>query len=140
MESPDTPRSFSRTWKGSPSLDPQDWVDGAPTSVIGQSCAFCGANDVAWVHPLDPESLTYREFGKEYTLPTFWSLCDRCEEIYAAADDDAVVEVMRSSTWAWAEDVSESIRQPLAVFRRADLGARRFESEPPPSSMKGSDR
>ena len=119
MDSPDRPRSFTRTRLGSPSPDPPDWVNGSPTSAIGQSCAFCGTDDVAWVHPLARDLLSYREFGKEHTLPTFWSLCERCEEIYASGDDDAAVEVMRSSSWAWveADAVAESIRQPLAVFR-----------------------
>ena len=72
--------------------------------------------------------LAYREYGKGHTLPTFWALCDRCEGFYASGDDDATVEVMRSS-WSWVadEDVAESIRKPLAVFRRADLGARRLD-------------
>ena len=143
MDSPDRPRSFTRTHLGSPSPDPPDWVNGRPTSAIDQSCAFCGTDDVAWVHPLARDLLTYRELGKEHTLPTFWSLCERCEEIYASADDDAAVEVMRSSSsWAWveAEDVAVSLRRPLAVFRRADLGALRFEPEPPHSAVTESER
>jgi hypothetical protein len=142
MDWPAEPRRFARTRLGSPSSDPPGWVDGAPTSRIGQSCAFCGTRNVVWVHPLARDRLTFREFGEEHTLPTFWSLCDRCEEIYAAGDDDAAVEVMRSSSWSWVdeEDVGESIRQPLAVFRRADLGARRFEGpEPPRSAVTGSE-
>lgn len=94
-----------------------------------------------WVHPLARARLTYRQFGKEYTLPTFWSLCDGCEEIYASGDDDGAVEVMRSSTWSWVkeEDVGESIRKPLAVLRQADLGARRFEPSPPPPAVTDCD-
>ena len=99
---------------------------------IGQSCAFCGARDVVWVHPLAEDLVAYREYGKGHTLPTSWALCDRCERIYSSGDDDAAVEVMRSSVWSWVadDDVAECIRKPLAVFRRADLGPRRFDPEP----------
>ncbi len=85
-----------------------------------------------WAHPLADDLVAYREYGKGHTLPTSWALCDRCETIYTSGDDDAAVEVMRSSAWSWVadDDVAECIRQPLAVFRRADLGARRFDPEP----------
>src|SRR3954464_14187367 len=99
MDSPDEPRMFSGSRLGS-SPDPQGWVDGAPTSGIGQSCAFCGTRDVAWVHPLARDLVTYPEYGKMHTLPTFWSLCDRCEEVYASGDDNAAVQLMRSSSWS----------------------------------------
>lgn len=62
-----------------PSPDPPGWVDGAPTSGIGQLCAFCGTREVAWVHPLASDLVTYRVYGKGHTLPNFWALCDRCE-------------------------------------------------------------
>ncbi|MDH2413913.1 hypothetical protein [Nocardioides sp. CER19] len=114
----------------SPDADPPDWVDGAPTSRRGQSCAFCGSKDVTWVHPLARDLLTYRVYGDGYTLPTFWTLCDACEVMHASQDLDAAVTVMRSSGWSWVadEDVAECILKPLAVFRRADLGARRLEA------------
>jgi hypothetical protein len=101
---------------------------------IGQSCAFCGSLDVVWVHPLDEDLVAYREHGKGHTLPTSWALCDPCEGIYASGDDDAAVEMRRSSP-GWSEvaddDVAESIRRALVVFRRADLGRQRFDPEPP---------
>ncbi len=114
-----------------PSPDPPGWLDGAPTSGIGQSCAFCGTRDVAWIHRLSPELVGYRVYGKGHTLPTFWTLCDGCEQLYESGDDEAAVQVMRSSWLPVAdEDVTECIRQPLAVFRRADLGSRRLDPEP----------
>jgi hypothetical protein len=59
-------------------------------------------------------------------------LCDRCERVYTSHDDDAAVEVMRSHrSWVADENVAECIRQPLVVFRRADLGSRRLYPEPP---------
>lgn len=114
--------------------DPPGWPDGTPRSGIGQSCAFCGTHDVAWVHPLAHDLLAYRVHGTDYTLPTFWALCDRCEGVYASGDDDAAVELMRSAgDWSTVadEDVPEGIRAPLAAFRRADRGSRRFDPEPP---------
>jgi hypothetical protein len=98
---------------------------------IGQSCAFCGSRDVVWAHPLAEELVAYREYGKGHTMPTLWALCDGCEEIYASGDDDKAVTLMRSSAWSWVadEDVAECIRQPVAVFRRADLGPRRLDPE-----------
>jgi hypothetical protein len=101
------------------------------SSRIGQVCAFCGSRDV-WAHPLAEGLVSYREYDKGHTLPTLWALCDRCEGIYTSGDDDMAVEVMRSSGWSWVaeEDIAECIRQPLAVFRRADPGPRRFDPEP----------
>jgi hypothetical protein len=131
MDSPDEPRTFSGSRLGS-SPDRPGWVDGAPTSGIGQACAFCGTLNVAWVHRLARDRLTYRQYGKGHTLPSFWALCDRCEGVYASGDDDGAIELMRTN-WPYAddEDVAECIRKPLAVFRRADLGSRRVDPEPP---------
>jgi hypothetical protein len=129
MDGPDEEFTFSRS-RSVPSPDPEDWVDGAPTSRRDQSCAFCDHDDVAWVHPLARDLVTYRQYGKGHTLPAFWALCERCEAIYASGDLDAAVEVMRTSdAWSWVavEDVAECIRQPLEVFARADLGARRLD-------------
>jgi hypothetical protein len=112
-----------------PPPDLPGWVDGLPTSGRDQHCAFCGSSDVKWIHPLAADRVRYREYGKGHTLPTFWTLCDRCEDLYAAGDDQAAIEVMRTSPlWNWAsdEDLDERVRQPLAVFRRADKGARRL--------------
>jgi hypothetical protein len=84
---------------------------------------------VEWLHPLDPGAATYRVYGKGHTLPSFWTLCALCESIYQAGDDPALVEIMKvSDHWYWQsdEDVDESIRNPLSVFRRSDLGGRRF--------------
>jgi len=85
-----------------------------------------------WAHSLAADLVAYRQYGKGHTLPTFWTLCDRCEGIYASGDDDAAVEVMRTSAWSWVadEDVAECVRQPLTVFRRADLGPDRLDPEP----------
>ncbi len=116
-----------------PSPDPPGWLDG-PKSGIGQSCAFCGTREVAWVHPLASDLVTYWLCGKGHTLPSFWALCDRCEGIYDTADEHAAVEVMRSSGgWSWVDeaDVGECVQHALEMFRRADRGARRLYAEPP---------
>jgi hypothetical protein len=112
-----------------PQSEPPGWVDDAPTSGRDQSCALCGSTVVTWVHRLAADLVRYRVFGKGHTLPSFWTLCDRCEQIYASGDDESAVETMKTSDgWLWQteEDVDELIRQPLAVFRRADKGSRRL--------------
>ena len=84
---------------GEPVIDPRSVLD--MQTGIRESCAFCGSRDVAWTHPLAENLVAYRAYGKGHTLPSSWALCDRCEMIYASGDDDAAVDVMRSSAWAW---------------------------------------
>jgi hypothetical protein len=107
-------------------LHPQfGWL---PTGPDQQSCAICTSPSVEWLHPLNPDSVTFRVYGKGHTLPTFWTLCSACELTYRAGDDSALVEIMKASDhwYETEEDVEQSIRQPLRVFRQADLGGRRF--------------
>ena len=82
------------------------------------------------MHPLAADSLTYREYGKQHTLPTFWFLCEHCEQLHVAGDVAAMVAAMRGSEWSWVEDddAVECVLQPLNVFREADLGARPLDS------------
>jgi hypothetical protein len=120
-------RSDTFTYVGPPE-HPPGWVDGAPTSGRGQSCVFCGDSKVAWVHPLTSRLVWYQAYGKGHTLPTFWTLCERCEAVYRAGDDGVAVELMKvhmEGFWETEEDVEETIRKPIAVFRRADHGGRR---------------
>ena len=73
--------------------------------------------------------MTYQVYGKGHTLPSFWTLCDRCEGIYRAGETETAVELMKEAQrgfWRTAEDVDQMIRRPLAVFTRADGGARRL--------------
>jgi hypothetical protein len=112
---------------------PPGWVDGMPTTSWGQSCAICRTADGAWIHPLDPGLVRYREYDKGHTLPGFWALCQRCEELYLAGQDDDLVEIMKSAPgWLWdsPRDIDECLRKPLAVFRRADTGARPLAPDP----------
>ena len=108
-------------------MDDEGSIDGLPTGPEDQSCAFCRFDDVAWVHPLDPALVSYRVYGKGHTLPTFWCLCDDCEQVYATGDDEAALARMRRSP-EWGnvpvDQEDELVEKPLAVFRRADLGPR----------------
>lgn len=61
--------TFSGTFHHGGWEEPEGWVDGAPTSSTDQNCAFCGTAHVGWVHPLDPAKVSYRAWGKGYTLP-----------------------------------------------------------------------
>ena len=101
-----------------------------PSTGDDQSCALCGAVPVHWAHALDTAQVEYREYGKGHTLPTFWTTCDDCEQLYLDGDDDVLIERMKGSggfrpeieQWTLS-DVSEVLAKPLAVFRRTDLGA-----------------
>jgi hypothetical protein len=121
-------------------LEPPDYGDRElgwlPTTAREQSCALCGDESVVWLHPLATDKLQYREYGKEHALPGSWALCARCESLYVAGADAELVDLMqRAHDDAGSQPesyVDEVYRQPLAVFRRADLGARRF-----PDSVRG---
>jgi hypothetical protein len=120
-------RSYTFTYVGPPE-HPPGWVDGAPTRGRGQSCVFCGGSRVAWVHPLNSGLVQYQAYGKGHTLPTFWTLCEQCEGVYRAGNDEIAVELMKvhmEGFWETDEDVEEIIRKPITVFRRADRGGRR---------------
>ena len=104
-------------------LDPGDVLPAGPE---GQSCAFCGGEVVAWVHPLDQTLVRFRISGAEHTLPHFWTTCDHCERLYLAGEVETVVGLM-TAAGEWPDaDVDDQVRLPLAVFARADLGARRL--------------
>jgi len=102
-------------------------ADDLPRNSVDQSCPFCGSTKVTWLHPLDRALVTFTVFGKGHTLPHFWTLCDRCEQLYRAGDDEAILR-LAVAEGSWAErtliDVDEQVRRPFEVFRRADLGAR----------------
>lgn len=122
-------RGYQSSGTGMSPQYPPDWVDGAPTLGRSGVCAFCHSRTVEWVHPLDQALVEYREYGKGHTLPGYWALCERCERVYESGDDAAAVELMKVSEagyWETDEDVAETIRKPLAVFRRTDRGARRL--------------
>ena len=90
---------------------------------------MCGDEPVAWVHPFAEDARTYRLFGKGYTLPHYWMLCDWCESVCADGDDEGLLRIMRSWQASDLDDGDDPIghlRPTLAAFRRADRGARRL--------------
>ncbi|HZC51416.1 MAG TPA: hypothetical protein VE441_02820 [Mycobacterium sp.] len=58
-------------------------------------------------------------FGKGHTWADRADLCARCEQLFRAGDDEALVALLERS---WPADVDESHRKAIAAFRRADLG------------------
>lgn len=104
-----------------------------PADGRDQSCAVCRADDVVWIHPLALSQVSYREFGKGHTLPTYWCVCGACEVLFRAGDDDELAHRLVAAHYLsdprpphisadrW---VDEMARKPVAVWRRADLGAR----------------
>jgi hypothetical protein len=114
--------------------DPPGWVGGAPTDPTGHSCAVCGARDVVWVHLLDDNKVRFSLRGQGQTLSTYWALCDRCEALLQAGDDEGLVELMKSGR----EDsryVDQEVRTTLAAFGAADRQVRRF-AEPPAGVLR----
>jgi hypothetical protein len=100
------------------------FVDGLPVTGRNQSCGICG-DHASWVHRLDPDKVTYREYGKGHTLPSFWTLCDSCEQAYQADDLDALVaRSQEPHEDLSAEDLAETVRKPIEVFAAADLEVR----------------
>lgn len=100
--------------------------DGLPDAVTGQSCAFCGGADVVWVHPLSSDRVQFRRFGKDDTSPSFWTLCESCEQLYQEGEDDQLIALMKvAGGWIWqGTDVEDVLRKPVDVFRETDLGRR----------------
>lgn len=103
------------------------WI---PANNVDQACAICGTQPVSWVHPLLPDRVQFRLYGKGHTLPTYWAFCDRCEALNDRLADDELLELMmRNHAW-----VPEAPQQPpganveprlvLGVFRFASLAKR----------------
>lgn len=93
-----------------------------PTSTEYQSCAICDGEPV-WLHPLRRSAASYRAWDKGHSLPNFWFLCQACEDLYdVGADDDLAARMLSAGN---ATNLYEDAQKPIAVFRRADLGARR---------------
>lgn len=106
-------------------VDPEHgWL---PTTPRDQSCAICSNRDVIWLHPLAADSIRFRVYGKTHTLPTFWTLCDSCENLYVAGKDEMLVQRMSRihGHWFWEspQDILETIRKPPQRQRRR-LGLR----------------
>jgi hypothetical protein len=100
--------------------------DGLPDEVTGPTCAFCGEDDVVWVHPLATDRVQFRRFGKDDTLPSFWTLCQGCEQLYQdGKDDELIAQMKHASGWIWqGTEVDDVLRKPVDVFREADQGRR----------------
>lgn len=99
---------------------------GRPTEPVvppGRPCAICLNSEAKWLHSLDEDRLQFRVYGKGHTLASRMETCERCERLYQAGEDEALVAVQHR-TWEQTEqDVDEHIRKQLAVMRAADLGA-----------------
>ncbi|MEO9236745.1 MAG: hypothetical protein ABI418_01510, partial [Jatrophihabitantaceae bacterium] len=95
-----------------PGVDP-GWLASIPNSGVNQLCAFCRSGAVRWVHALDPALVRYRVYGKGHTLPTFWTVCGRCEALYRSGDENGLIEIMRANAewerWTTPSDVAEHV-------------------------------
>jgi hypothetical protein len=95
-----------------------DQRTGLPTSNRDQSCAFCGAAQSRFVHPLDKRRIAFRVDDKGQTLPTFWTTCSSCEQLITNSDDEQLLHRMLRQ-----EGDEQLSRSSLAAFRAADLGS-----------------
>jgi hypothetical protein len=83
------------------------------------NCAFCGRSQPRFAHRLDPRRVQFRVYDKGRTLPTFWTVCDRCEELVANGNDEELLRLMLEK-----HEVPERLveQASLTAFRAADLG------------------
>ena len=102
--------------------------DGLPLTNEDQSCSFCGAEAPGWVHPLDGSKTAFRVEGESWSLPTFWTVCQRCEELIAGGRNAHLAELFREHE---ADSLDEAIRV-VKTFRAADLGAQAIANIPTP--------
>ena len=75
--------------------------------------------------------MEFRFYGKGYTLPGFWGVCERCEPLVAAGDDAGLLATrLRSDVDGSAMEPSEDpvavehVKASIAAFRASDLGPR----------------
>jgi hypothetical protein len=94
---------------------------GVPTTNRDQSCAFCGASRPQFVHRFHLSSIRFRVYGKGWTLPTFWAVCQRCQELVDKGTDEELLQLMRHQ-----EEDALLRTATLTAFRSADLGASRL--------------
>ncbi|HTR70352.1 MAG TPA: hypothetical protein VMH41_09010 [Mycobacteriales bacterium] len=102
-----------------PDLGPEDFdeLQRLPITNRDQSCAFCGGDRPRFVHPLARDRIAFRVFGKGWTLPTFWTVCDQCEASIEGGNDAK----LRSRMTDRGTD-EELAQASLTAFRAADLG------------------
>lgn len=94
--------------------------DGLPLTNEDQSCTFCADETPVWVHRLR----SVRQGG----LPTFWTVCERCERLIAGGRDAELARLFH-------EHEADSYRQAkrgVRIFRAADLGAQSMLHVPRP--------
>ena len=102
--------------------------DGLPLTNEDQGCAFCGDQAPTWVHPLDPTKIAFRTANGTSTLPTFWTVCQRCEELVASGASDELALL----SFQHEHDSLSEAQQVVEVFRTADLGPRAIIHVPIP--------
>lgn len=93
--------------------------DGLPITNEDQSCVFCDDPKPMWVHPLDENLTGFRSAGTSWTLPTFWTICERCEGLVAEGRDRDLAQLFFDHE---ADSMDEAC-QVVETFRAADLGA-----------------
>jgi hypothetical protein len=102
--------------------------DGLPLTNEDQFCAFCDYKAPTWVHRFDRKKTTFQTESGGSTLPTFWTVCQRCEELVDDGDDAELARLFHQQE---ADSLIDALRI-VEVFRGADLGARPIAHVPIP--------
>lgn len=102
--------------------------DGLPLTNEDQTCSFCDDGAPTWVHPLDESKTKFETVRGNSTLPSFWTVCQRCEQLIDGGQDDELARLFQENE---ADSMREAIRV-VQVFRVADLGSQPIAHVPVP--------
>ena len=90
-------------------------------------CAFWQSSDTVWQHDLDGSLNGFRTmFGKGTVWSTSLKVCDRCEQLYNAADYAALARLETAEPASYADELADHLIG-LAAFCRADRAVRELE-------------
>lgn len=102
--------------------------DGLPLTNEDQFCSFCDDKAPTWVHPFEENKTAFQTEWGTSTLPTFWTVCQRCEELVGEGQDAELARLFHEHE---ADSLGEAVRV-VEVFRGADLGAKPIAHMPIP--------
>lgn len=95
------------------------------------SCIFCAAEGV-WLRDLDPHASQFTLYGQGNVFGSPISLCDRCERLWQADDEVALIALF-AEAHADDRDMATEAAMLVGVLRRAGQGpAVRYEETLPP--------
>ncbi len=93
---------------------------GLPLTNEDRRCAFCGSHAPTWVHPFDATKTAFQWTSGPATLPNFWTVCQRCEDLVRTGADEKLATLLMEGQ----ADSRRDAVQVVDVFRDADTGPR----------------